>query len=188
VARCTATLKRWRALRRRPVASRLVLGSVRAVPRSVGRSGVDGVCGGRRCPLGCEIASRGTAPPCDAAGDRSGRRRVRVRHCAIAGGTHCASWCGGHSGPATELLVGSLGLWLGLKSACVYVSLRRGTGSLPRDFNLSFRWRDLGFGLAGCVVARMLAIAAWCRFPLPMPTRRIGESERGSRALFELRP
>jgi CAAX protease family protein len=85
---------------------------------------------------------------------------------------------GGQASRATELLVGSLGLWLGLTSACVYVSRRRGTGSLRRDFNLSFRWQDLGFGLAGSLVARILAIAAVAAIPLPIPTRRIGESER----------
>jgi membrane protease YdiL (CAAX protease family) len=85
---------------------------------------------------------------------------------------------GGDASRATELLVGSLGLWLGLTAACVYVSRRRGTGSLRRDFNVSFRWHDLGFGLAGSVVARILAIAAVIAIPLPIPTRRIGESER----------
>jgi uncharacterized protein len=84
----------------------------------------------------------------------------------------------GDGGRAAELLVGALGLWLGLTSACVYVSRRRGSGSLRRDFNLSIRWRDLGFGLAGAVVARILAIAAVAALPLPLPTRRIGESER----------
>lgn len=95
---------------------------------------------------------------------------------SLAGSAALAS--GGQDGRAAELLVGSLGLWLGLTSACVYVSRRRGTGSLRRDFSLSFRWRDLGFGLAGSVVARMLAIAAVAPIPLPLPTRRIGEPER----------
>jgi uncharacterized protein len=96
---------------------------------------------------------------------------------SLAGLTVLAD-AGNPGGRAVELLVGSLGLWLGLGSACVYVSRRRGTGSLRRDFDLRFRWRDLGFGLAGSVVARLLAIAAVALIPLPLPTRRIGESER----------
>ncbi|MGH9229793.1 MAG: CPBP family glutamic-type intramembrane protease [Acidimicrobiales bacterium] len=94
------------------------------------------------------------------------------------GGITALAAAGYPGGRAAELLVGSIGLWLGLTSACMYVSRRRGTGSLRRDFNVTFQWRDLGFGLAGSVVARMLAAAAVVPIPLPLPTRRIGESER----------
>lgn len=79
-------------------------------------------------------------------------------------------------GRVAELLVGSFGLWVGLVVACVFVSRRRGTGSLVQDFGLRFRWRDVGFGFAGSLAARLLSISAVA--PIPLPTRRIGEPER----------
>lgn len=88
------------------------------------------------------------------------------------------SMAGEPGGRAAELLVGSLALWTGLVAACVYVSRRRGTGSLVQDYGLRFRWRDVGFGVAGSLVARATAISAVAPIPLPLPTRRIGEPER----------
>lgn len=85
---------------------------------------------------------------------------------------------GGPGGRVTELLVASVGLWIGLLAACLFVSRRRGTGSLVQDFGLRFRWRDVGFGFAGALVARLLAISAVAPIPFPLPTRRIGEPER----------
>ena len=81
-------------------------------------------------------------------------------------------------GRVAELVVASVSLWIGLTGACVYVSRRRGSGSIVQDFGLRFGWRDLGFGLAGSVVARMVAVAAVAPIPLPLPTRRVGEPER----------
>jgi uncharacterized protein len=48
----------------------------------------------------------------------------------------------------------------GIDVRVLYVSRRRGTGSLRRDFNLSFRWQDLGFRLAGSVVVLLICIGA----------------------------
>ncbi|TML42999.1 MAG: CPBP family intramembrane metalloprotease [Actinobacteria bacterium] len=60
-------------------------------------------------------------------------------------------------GRSAELLASEAGLWAGFIGACVYVSRRRGTGSLSRDFGLAFRPIDVAFGLAGSLVARVLA-------------------------------
>jgi membrane protease YdiL (CAAX protease family) len=69
-----------------------------------------------------------------------------------------------------------LGLWTGLVGACVYVSRRRGTGSLVRDYGFRFRWSDLGLGLAGALVGRM--VAALVLSPIPFPSRRLSDVDR----------
>lgn len=98
--------------------------------------------------------------------------------CVSALARFALSTAGDAGGRVAELLAASLGLWIGLTAACVYVSRRRGTGSLVEDFGLRFRWRDVGFGFAGSLVARMLAISAVAPLPFPLPSRRIGEAER----------
>lgn len=70
---------------------------------------------------------------------------------------------------ATEILVSSLGLWAGLIAAVVIVSRRRGTGSIVRDFGFRIRWSDLGFGLAGAIVGRIVAGIAIVPLPLLDP-------------------
>jgi membrane protease YdiL (CAAX protease family) len=64
------------------------------------------------------------------------------------------------------LLISSIALWTGLVGAVVVVSRRRGTGSVVRDFGLRFRWSDLGFGLAGAIVGRVVATASLLPLPL----------------------
>ncbi len=64
-------------------------------------------------------------------------------------------WAGRPGGRPVELLVSELGLWAGLVAACVFVTKRRGTGSLARDFGLGIRPIDLGLGLAGSFAARV---------------------------------
>lgn len=78
-------------------------------------------------------------------------------------------------GPAATHALSALGLWSGLIGACAYASRRRGTGSISRDFQLRFRWLDLGLGLAGALVGRIMAVVAVS--PIPLPTRRLGEAE-----------
>jgi membrane protease YdiL (CAAX protease family) len=82
---------------------------------------------------------------------------------------------------ATELLVSSLALWVGLIGAVVVVSRRRGTGSIVRDFGLRFRWSDLGFGFAGAIVGRI--VAGLSILPLPLIDRDFGEDNE--RTVFE---
>jgi membrane protease YdiL (CAAX protease family) len=69
-----------------------------------------------------------------------------------------------------------LGLWAGLLGACLVVSVRRGTGSLVRDFELRFRWIDLGLGLAGAVAGRIVAAAVL--LPIPFPSRHLTDVDR----------
>jgi membrane protease YdiL (CAAX protease family) len=60
-------------------------------------------------------------------------------------------------GLALELAVSEVCLWIPLVGAVLFVSRRRGTGSVVADYGLRFRWADLGFGLAGSVAARSVA-------------------------------
>lgn len=82
---------------------------------------------------------------------------------------------------ATEIGVSSLALWTGLLGAVAYVSARRGTRSIVRDFGFRVRWSDLGFGLAGAIVGRIAAGIAIA--PLPILDRDLGEGS--DRAVFE---
>ena len=79
-------------------------------------------------------------------------------------------------GRAAELGLSSLGLWAGLVGACVYVSRRRGTGSLVRDYGFRFRWGDLGLGVAGAVAGRM--VAAFVLIPIPFPSQKLSDVDR----------
>jgi hypothetical protein len=69
-------------------------------------------------------------------------------------------WAGHPGGKPTELAASELGLWSGLVGACVFVSRRRGTGSIVDDFGLRFRPIDIGLGLAGSFAARVTASIA----------------------------
>jgi hypothetical protein len=69
-----------------------------------------------------------------------------------------------------HVIVSQLGLWAGLVGACILVSRRRGTGSLRRDFDWRFRKIDVGFGLAGAFVGRI--VGALVIAPIPVPFRR----------------
>ncbi len=56
-----------------------------------------------------------------------------------------------------EVTVSQLGLWAGLIGACVYVSRRRGSGTLTRDFGWRMERIDIGLGFAGAIVGRVVA-------------------------------
>ena len=60
-------------------------------------------------------------------------------------------------GRLTELVASQFGLWTGLVGACVYVSKRRGTGSMRKDFGWTMKPADIGFGFAGSIVGRVVA-------------------------------
>jgi uncharacterized protein len=85
-----------------------------------------------------------------------------------------------HYSRPTELAVSSAALWSGLLGAVVFVSARRGTRSLVRDYGLRFRWSDIGFGLAGSLVGRLMAGIAVS--PLPLARER---SDDGDRSIFD---
>ncbi|HSN03097.1 MAG TPA: type II CAAX endopeptidase family protein [Acidimicrobiales bacterium] len=54
------------------------------------------------------------------------------------------------------LLASEIPLWIGFVGATVIASKINGSGSLVRDFNLSWpNWRDLGSGAAGGVLGRL---------------------------------
>lgn len=65
---------------------------------------------------------------------------------------------GDPGGTIVELIV-SLGvLWAGLLGAVFYVSKRRGTGSLSRDFGWGFRKQDIGIGALGAIIGRSATV------------------------------
>ena len=72
---------------------------------------------------------------------------------------------------AAEAALASIALWLGLLGACVFVSRRRGSGSLRRDAAFHFRWIDIPLGLGTSLAGRLLAGAAAA--PIPLPTTRL---------------
>ena len=76
-------------------------------------------------------------------------------------------------GRVAELPASEAGLWAGFIGACVYVSRRRGTGSLSKDFGLGFRPIDVAFGLAGSLVARVLAGFAVLPFAFALRNARV---------------
>jgi uncharacterized protein len=63
-------------------------------------------------------------------------------------------------GVGAELVLTELALWAALVGACVWVSRRRGTGSLVADLGLRIRPIDIGLGLAGSIAARTTASVA----------------------------
>jgi membrane protease YdiL (CAAX protease family) len=77
------------------------------------------------------------------------------------------------------VLLSSAALWTGLLGALAVVSRRRGTHSIVQDFGFRFRWRDLGFGLAGAIVGRIIATVSI----LPLPLLDPGGGERGRRTI-----
>lgn len=79
-------------------------------------------------------------------------------------------------GRMVTLVASQAGLWSGLVGACVYVSHRRGTGSLGTDFGWRLRPIDIGFGLAGSLVARV--IAGVVVSPIPVPFREVRAPDR----------
>jgi membrane protease YdiL (CAAX protease family) len=90
-----------------------------------------------------------------------------------------AAWlsaAGDPGGRPAALVLSELGLWGALVSSCVFVSRRRGTGSLVRDYAFRFRWIDLGFGLAGSIVGRVLAGMAVA--PIPFPSKSLRDADR----------
>jgi hypothetical protein len=74
------------------------------------------------------------------------------------------------------LVLSQLGLWAGLVGACVFVSWRRGTRSIFRDFDFRFRWADLGFGLAGAIAGRFVSAAFAA--PFPVSAHRLRDLDR----------
>lgn len=57
-------------------------------------------------------------------------------------------------GLAAELILSELALWIPLLAACIWVTRRRGSGSLVSDFSLRWRPLDIGLGFAGSIAAR----------------------------------
>jgi hypothetical protein len=69
-------------------------------------------------------------------------------------------WAGNPGGLAVRLGVSEIALWAGMLLPVIYVSRRRGAGSLSADFGLSVRPVDIGVGILGAVAARSAAILA----------------------------
>jgi uncharacterized protein len=65
---------------------------------------------------------------------------------------------GDPGGVIVQLLVSLAVLWAGLLGAVFYVSKRRGTGSLRRDFGWGFRNQDLGIGALGAIIGRSTTV------------------------------
>ena len=106
---------------------------------------------------------------------------VAALGCALAAAlaVGIAAWlsaAGDPGGRPAALALSELGLWSGLVGACVFVSRRRGTGSLIRDYAFRFRWIDLAFGLAGSLVGRLMAGVAMA--PIPFPARSLRDADR----------
>ncbi len=96
---------------------------------------------------------------------------------ALGGAIHLAMAAADYPGGRTVALVFSqFGLWAGLLGACVYVSRVRGTGSLADDFGWRFRRIDVGLGLAGSLVARVMA--AVIVSPVPVVFRHVRAPDR----------
>ncbi|TML59840.1 MAG: CPBP family intramembrane metalloprotease [Actinobacteria bacterium] len=96
---------------------------------------------------------------------------------ALAFGVAAVLWATGHPGGRTVGLAATeIGLWAGLLGACFYVSRRRGTGSLARDFGWRVRPVDLGFGLAGSLAAR--AASGVVVSPIPTPFHHVRAPDR----------
>jgi membrane protease YdiL (CAAX protease family) len=77
---------------------------------------------------------------------------------------------GSPGGTAAKLGLSELGIWAGLLFPVLYVSRRRGTGSLAKDFGLRFRWIDVGIGILGACAARSAAFL----FAIPLaPVSRL---------------
>ena len=71
----------------------------------------------------------------------------------------------GHpGGDIARLLVSLLVLWAGLLGAVFYVSKRRGSGDLRRDFGWGFRKQDIGIGALGSIIGRSTTVVV--AFPL----------------------
>jgi membrane protease YdiL (CAAX protease family) len=101
--------------------------------------------------------------------------------CALAAAlaVGIAAWlsaAGDPGGRPAALVLSELGLWGALVGSCVFVSRRRGSGSLIRDYAFRFRWLDLGFGLAGSLVGRAMAGIAVA--PIPFPSRSLRDADR----------
>jgi membrane protease YdiL (CAAX protease family) len=87
---------------------------------------------------------------------------------ALAFAIQLVLYAADHPGGRTaELVISELGLWGGLVGACVYVSRRRGSRSVVRDFDWHFRWIDIGFGFAGSIAGRVVAASLVAPIPLP---------------------
>lgn len=65
---------------------------------------------------------------------------------------------GNPGGRIVELLASLLVLWCGLLGAVFYVSKRRGTGDLRRDFGWGFRKADIGIGALGAIIGRSASV------------------------------
>ncbi|HUO48744.1 MAG TPA: DUF2510 domain-containing protein, partial [Acidimicrobiales bacterium] len=73
-------------------------------------------------------------------------------------------------GRPAELLVSQLCLWAPLVAAVVFVSHRRGTGSVVVDYGCRVRLADVGIGLVGSVVARSVSGLVILPVVLAQPT------------------
>jgi hypothetical protein len=80
-------------------------------------------------------------------------------------------------GRTVALVVTQACLWSGLIGACLVVSVRRGTGSLVRDFDWRFRKIDIGLGLAGALVGRVIAILVILPLPIAFGEERAPEQD-----------
>lgn len=65
---------------------------------------------------------------------------------------------GSPGGDVVELVVSLLALWTGLVGAAVFVSRRRGSGSLVRDFGWRVTRQDVGIGALGAIIGRSATV------------------------------
>ena len=82
------------------------------------------------------------------------------------------------AGDAAALLLGSLSLWTPLVLVPIWLSRRRGTGSLKADYGLEIRRSDFAFGLVGSFVARgasvLVALPLYAAFNDSVKSPQIG--------------
>lgn len=65
---------------------------------------------------------------------------------------------GDPGGNVVAFVLSELALWLCLVGTVAYVSRRRGTGNLVRDFGWRFRRADLGIGAIGAIIGRSATV------------------------------
>jgi membrane protease YdiL (CAAX protease family) len=79
-------------------------------------------------------------------------------------------------GRIVVLVASQAGLWSALMLTCLLISRRRGTGSFAADYGWRFRPIDVGLGLAGSIVGRI--VAAMTVALIPLPSRNVEAPDR----------